>query len=189
MTWTRLDDNHFAGTAQLALCRNARLLHIEGLVYANANLTDGFIPAVAMRIVTDDPDAIEDVRSLVGAGIWTDAVDGYQIVDFTEKQMSREDVEKVQELWAARQRRQRQHRLGDHSGCDSRYCTAARVTRDSRSDGAVSHGTPIRPATTRTERSEGRGEAGVSGSLAFAVPPPRQGMPVTILDHTDSGTT
>jgi hypothetical protein len=174
MTWTRLDDHHFTSVEQLSLSRNARLLYVEGLIFANANLTDGYIPATAMRLVTDDPEVLEDARALIAAGLWENAVGGFSIVDFTRLQRSREDVEKVHELGRLRQNRQRQHKLGDHSGCDVRFCHVARAdvtrdqSRDSRVSNGVSHDTPTRPDPTRPVRSTGEGGTGTSGSLTLA---------------------
>jgi hypothetical protein len=171
-SWTKLSAQHFTSTTQLALSRNARLLHIEGLVYAAGNLTDGFLPAAAMRIVTDDPDVLADVAALEEAGLWEVVDGGHMIVDFADDQMSAEDVRKLRDLSKVRQARSRQHRGGDHSGCDSRYCRMAlsRVTN------GVSHGTTERNETERNERSEGVSERSTSaterlGSPGLAPPP------------------
>jgi hypothetical protein len=77
MTWTRLPDDFGDDPAMLAVSRSARLLHVEGLAYGNRHLTDGAVPAAALRTLTDavDPDA--DVAELVAAGLWTATADGW----------------------------------------------------------------------------------------------------------------
>jgi hypothetical protein len=189
-SWTKLGAQHFTSTTQIALSRNARLLHIEGLVYAAGNLTNGLIPAGAMRVVTDDPDLVADTAALVAADLWEVVDGGHKIKNFFDDQMSKDDVDKLRNLSRARQRRQRQHLHGDHSGCDPKHCT---VTRESR---AVTHGTTEHHVTNATtvgsKRSDGMvGPIGPSGLPTAAAQPPApfevpDGVRVAFVNMNDS---
>jgi hypothetical protein len=138
-------------------------MYLEGLVWSNKQGTDGHIPRHAVRRVTDEEDPIGAAAELVDAGLWEETGDDWSIVGFLEDQPSRADVERIQTLARDRQRRQRQHRGGDHSLCDPRYCQAA-----SRVTNAVTHDTRTDPSVpTRTEGTEGRG-GGAAPSGAYA---------------------
>jgi len=153
MTWTKLSSDFAGRPALLSVPRGARLLHVEALIWSNTHAQDGHIPGHVLTRITDELEPDKAAAGLVDAGVWEIADDGWQIVDSLDDQPSKADMDKVHELWRVRQRRQRQHRSGDHSLCDPRYC---HVTRDSR----VSHDTrtvPIRSDPSRKSEDKDRG--------------------------------
>lgn len=166
MTWARLDDGITDRPDLLALERTVRLLHIEGIVWSCRHETDGAIPRHVIRKVTDDPDPEAAAAALVAAGLWNETDDGWCIDGFLEDQISSEDLERQRELARVRQRRQRQHRAGDHSLCEPRYCRraseASRVT-DPVTD-PVSHDSPTSPDPTRPTGRKGKGQGLRGGS-------------------------
>jgi hypothetical protein len=166
MVYAILSDDHFTSPVQLALSRSTRLLHVEGLVYACGNLTDGFIPQAAMRIVTDAPNVLDAIKELIAVGLWADVVGGFQIVTFDEHQRSKQDVVNGRAKGQERTRRSRQHTRGDHSLCDPGWCRAARSeSSDGISNGVtagishavngdVSDGTLAQPSPAEPNRAE-----------------------------------
>ena len=91
MTWTKLDENFADHPKILAAGPVAELLQIHALLYSNRNLTDGFIPASAVKHLTHGP-CQPSVRRLIEVGIWTEVAGGYQIHDFLEYQPSKAKV-------------------------------------------------------------------------------------------------
>lgn len=156
MTWTKIGDGFIDEPSILVLSRDARLLYIECLVWSNRHGTDGAIPSYVLRRITDADDPMSCVRALVDAGKWVETDDGWETVDFLKDQPSAADVARTQRFATERQRRQRQHRGGDHSLCDPRYCEKTRsdhVTRDITGDATskprVTNGPPSRPGPAR----------------------------------------
>jgi hypothetical protein len=136
MTWTRIGDDFNDSPAMLALTPSAQLLHVQGLVYGNRHLTDGAIPAAALRTFAKGADPERDAAELVKAGLWTATATGWEI-DWSDQEPG-EQVAARKARNAARQtryrERQNRHQAGDHSQCDGKFCAAARqrkgVTRD-----------------------------------------------------------
>lgn len=128
MTWTKLDeDMPWRPPLMSVKSRSARHLHTEALVWSTKFGQDGVIPASSLRDFTDARSPKADAEMLVSAGVWERTEDGYLIVDSLEDQPTAEDVAKTQVLSRDRQRKQRQHRNGDHSLCDPDYCRAAKA--------------------------------------------------------------
>jgi len=89
MGWVRLDDNFADHPKVIALSDSAFRLYIEGLCYANRQLTDGFIPsAVYTKLSRED-----DAQFLIEAGLWEEVDKGYHIRSYDEYQPTREKVE------------------------------------------------------------------------------------------------
>jgi len=166
MTWTRLSDNFNTRPDLLTVSRTARLLHVEALVYCNQHLTDGAVPRAALLRITDAADPHGAVAELEGVGLWRALDDGgWQIHWEAEDQEPASKVRKRQSLANERQQRQRQHRSGDHSMCNPRYCRS--VTRDAVRDDsrdASRDATPPRPALPNPKEL-GRGARCSQGSL------------------------
>jgi hypothetical protein len=91
MTWTKLSDDFDQHPKIIAAGPLAELLHIHGLIYCNRYLTDGHIPATAVRRLITVPEK-RLVERLVELGIWLTVKDGYQIHDFSEYQSTRAKV-------------------------------------------------------------------------------------------------
>lgn len=168
MTWARIDDNLTDRPDLLALDRSTRLVHLEAIVWCCRHETDGTVPRHVLRKVTDADDPAAAAETLVAAGLWTETDSGYELVGFLDDQISSEDLARQRDLAAVRQRRQRQHKAGDHTLCDARYCrrAAEAVTRDQHRESRLPD--PTRPDPTVREGREG--EVGQRGS-ADATPP------------------
>ena len=163
MTWTKLSDEFADDPRLLGVPRGVRLLHVEALIWCNRQSTDGNVPGTALGRLTDQPRPRAAAAQLVTAGLWQATQHGWLILGFLADQPSADDMEHAKGLARERQRRQRQHRMGAHDGCDPRYCREAKsagqgVTsrRDMSVSHTVSHGTPTRPDPKGRGREAGR---------------------------------
>jgi hypothetical protein len=82
----------------LALPRSVRLVHLEAIVWSKLHHTDGAIPALSLRRLTDEPDHMDAARQLVDAGLWRSSASGWSIIGFLDKQWSAERVKHKREL-------------------------------------------------------------------------------------------
>lgn len=98
MPWTRLDDGIYDNPKILAVEPGDRLLYVWALCWSNRHHTDGAIPAKMLRYIAmfagvDDPAAA--AGRLVDAGLWENDVEGWQIHDFTDFQLSTEQRDDI----------------------------------------------------------------------------------------------
>lgn len=163
MTWTRLSDGFADSPRVMALSDAAFRAHVTALIWSNRQLTDGSIPATAIRlfVASSDPSAV--VRELVRSGLWSEGEEFYQL-DWAEQEPAAAVTER-RDANAARNRKHRErarlHKLGDHSLCDR--CSAVRdASRDasrapSRDASRAASVTPYptRPDPTHREGREG----------------------------------
>src|SRR5262245_26260420 len=85
MAWVRLDDGFYDNPKILAVGLAAAGLYAAALSYAARKLTDGFLPEVAVWMLTSgEEDGAELPKFLVSHGLWTVVPGGYQIHDFLE---------------------------------------------------------------------------------------------------------
>jgi hypothetical protein len=106
MTWVRIDDGFPEHPKMLGLSDAAFRLHIHALCYCARALTDGFIPVSWLA----NGKHRKAAQSLVAAGLWHDAPDGFRIHDYLEYQPSRFDVQQTRAEAAARMKRAREVR-------------------------------------------------------------------------------
>lgn len=129
MTWVRLDDQ-FAQHPKLVTAGPLGIaLFVAGLAYCNRNLTDGFIPWAAARLLLSwefrerngrlgtvsvtSGLAGEDVTTeyvatlLIASGLWTEIDGGYVVHDYLDYQPSKEQVLAERASSAERQQRYR----------------------------------------------------------------------------------
>lgn len=179
MTWTRLSDDFTDRPELLSVSRDARLLHVEALVWCNRMLTNGELPAAAIRRLTDSPDPEASAAELEEAGHWTADGAGGWLIDWTDQEDSSE-VRKRREANAERQRNYRRrnelHQRGDHSQCLPKACPALRgVTQDVTRYVTTPRPDPSRPVPTPRE-GQGQRAAGTrsAGAARFG-------------DHSDHG--
>lgn len=96
MPWVKLDDAFFRHPRIVAAGRDARDLFLAGLCYASSQLTDGFVPAAAVRLLLAEAEieapAADVVARLMQAGLWTETETGYQIRDYLDYNPSAEQV-------------------------------------------------------------------------------------------------
>ena len=95
MSWVRFDDGFFRHPKVVTAGRDARDLFMASVFYANSNLTDGFIPEGALRMITADAainSHAKPITALLKVGLWKEADGGYQIHDYLEYQTSAASV-------------------------------------------------------------------------------------------------
>lgn len=119
MTWTRIGDGFNGEPILQSLSRDARLLHVEALVWCNQQLTDGVVPRGMLARISDSPTIDESLDELLASGLWT--LDAEQVqVDWSDQELA-QDVRRRQQARAEKQRRDRNRRLlhqaGNHSEC------------------------------------------------------------------------
>lgn len=90
MTWARLDDRFGEHPKVVALSDVAFRVHVMAICYCARNLTDGFVPAGAARLMGATP---KTLRALVEAGLWAHACGGYRIHDYLDYNPSKAEVE------------------------------------------------------------------------------------------------
>jgi hypothetical protein len=136
MSYALLSDDALLQAEAANVSRDARLLHIEGLVYCATALTDGLV-SVRLARISDAPDPQAAADELVAAGLWSQVGNHYQIDDYLHHQPSASEVERRRSDARQRAERSRRHKRGDHSMCiKGRYCP----------DGAVIHSSQARHA-------------------------------------------
>lgn len=95
MTWVRIDDTLPTHPKLLAIesLATAGWLHICALCYCAHHLTDGFVPANAVPILTAMDNPLVTAEALCSAGIWEHSDGGFVIHDYLDYQPSRETVQ------------------------------------------------------------------------------------------------
>lgn len=88
MAWLRIDDRLFLHPKWVTTPPSARGLWITALSYCGCQMSDGFVSA---RLLTMLGGTQEDAQALVESGLWEEAEGGYQIHDFLQYNLARED--------------------------------------------------------------------------------------------------
>jgi len=91
MGWVRLEDTFCEHPKVETLADLPFRLHVKAICYANRNLTDGFIPAVAAAAM-GGPRHKSATNALIAAGLWELARGGFRIHDYLDFQFSRDEV-------------------------------------------------------------------------------------------------
>ena len=167
MSWVRIDDQFFAHPKVVGLSKDAKLLYLASITYSSQQLTDGRVPAGAVRVIAafagvDDLGAIPE---LLDADLWERIPDGYAIHDYLDYQPAAETVR--------------------HERASARERMA--VLRAARREGPAPNGTDhpsnngsahVRPNSARSSESvrsltytSPYTSSGTSGSTSGAVPP------------------
>lgn len=107
MTWLKLADTFTDHPKVVAAGDQAAWLYIAGLCYCSRHLTDGQIPADAVRRLTGLPSPQKYARKLVEVGLWDETHSGYAVHDYTAHQRSRNDVEEQRERTRVRVQKHR----------------------------------------------------------------------------------
>lgn len=88
MGWAKVDYGFFRNPKVVVVSKDARCLYIAGLCYCGENLTDGRIPASAVRILAAEVEARNPkaiANELVRAGLWNSSNDAeFLINDYLE---------------------------------------------------------------------------------------------------------
>lgn len=138
MVWVKIDD-HFTDNPKIEkLSDRAFRLHVAGLCYCGANLTDGFVPDDRVRRLL--PSVTKRmVAELVECNVWLPADGGYEIKSFLEYNPSKAKVDQDRAEAAERQRRWRSSRRESQ--------------RDKQRESRLPRPDPSRPDPSRPEGS------------------------------------
>ena len=141
MTWIKLDDSFPDHPKVRKAGPEASWLYIAALCHSRRFLTDGFVDAEMVPMMTTLRSSKKAIEALVSVGLWIEVEGGYEINDYSEHQQTKEMVEKQREL--ARERKARARR--NH----------ADVTEVSRRDASVRHAdvTEVSRRSHATEKS------------------------------------
>lgn len=100
--WSKFDDQFYLNPKNAKISRDEQDLYIAGIIYCNGQLTDGFIPASVLIMLccwakidfqaNAQANAQALARQLVEHNFWEDAPGGYQVHDFLEWNISREEA-------------------------------------------------------------------------------------------------
>jgi hypothetical protein len=172
--WIKLDDGFMQHPKVVAAGPHATLLHIAGLCYCGRYLTDGFVPAAQVRLLTaaQDPDAL--VRRLYEVNLWERAPGGHFIHDFAKYNPTKAEVEQARAMaaqrmaaWRERQRQIREGEGGERGGGS----TGDRVTANERGtngEQTAPRPSPV-PSTSRPINSSTSVDRGVKTSTEVTV--------------------
>lgn len=104
-TWVRLDDSFPEHPKIAELSLRAFRAHVEGLCYANRNLTDGVLPSrVALAW------GKSAAQELARAGVWEKTDAGYSIHDYHEYQPTKAEIQEKRDAAKERMARVRANR-------------------------------------------------------------------------------
>jgi hypothetical protein len=121
MSWVKVDDQMPRHPKLLGLGRDRLMCQgvwLDGMCYASAYLTDGFVPAAALERGCD-----RYAERLVKAGLWDKVEGGYRVHDYHDYQPTREQVTEARKRNAERQSR---HRNGVSNGVTNEAVTTPR---------------------------------------------------------------
>lgn len=158
MPWTRLDDGFISHPKVAGLSHVAFRLHVSGLNWSVANLTDGRISPVAIAIAMPLEKARVRSRAaeeLVVAGLWQVNGVGWEIHDFHKYQETKEEVEERRRKWAEKKRAAKAHSPPE-SAQESRMDSPQDSTVESGGASSRTRGRPIpshpkEPSNAHTE--------------------------------------
>lgn len=125
MAWGRVDDHHYRHPKVLELSdehrKGALALFWLTISWCNDHLTDGRVPAGAVRLLGG---TVDEVAELIRVGLWEDAAPGYVVHDYLDFNKSREQVERERE----------QRRIAGRAGADARWRSDSEVLSSSPSE-------------------------------------------------------
>jgi hypothetical protein len=107
MPWARFDERFPWHRKVRRIPDAAFRLHVSAVCWCSEHLTDGFVPAGDLLLVSDVKRPGSAVGALVSAGMWELADDGWQIHDYLDYNPSKAEVEEKREKDAERKRRGR----------------------------------------------------------------------------------
>lgn len=98
-----MDDRFFSHPKTLKCSKDAKLLFLCGLTYCAANMTDGFIPDAASRVLIATIEAEESsIEELISVRYWLKTNGGYQVKDYLEYNPSKAQREEERRKTAER---------------------------------------------------------------------------------------
>lgn len=158
-TFLKLHHGFLEHEKHAELSREALLLHISGLMYASRELTDGRLSkGIAPKAVWAawltgcDIDAL--AGELIDAGVWENWPNHYLIVNYTDHNRTKEQVDHQKALRAERNRRYNSKRNEEEPSTD----TDTDYREDASSDASygASYPCPVETTPAATARSTAR---------------------------------
>lgn len=107
MTWVRIDDGFPNHPKIIGLSDGAFRLYITALCYSNAYLTDGIIPRITVKKLSNS----RHISALVEANLWEICGDDIKILGYDEYQFTKEKVETERKKAAERKAKSRMSRV------------------------------------------------------------------------------
>lgn len=111
MTWAKLDDSfhsHPKVRAAWYQCPASLGLHVLAITYAADHETDGVVPGWFVAGAFAKARELQAaVAALLGAGMWREHDDGYEIHDFLQYHPSRKALAEKRQAEAERKRKER----------------------------------------------------------------------------------
>ena len=92
MSWVRMDDRFPEHPKAIKVGALGRDLYVSGLCYSGRNLTDGFIPADAVRRLSELRNVNEIASRLVEVVLWEVVDGGFQVHDYLDYNPSAQEV-------------------------------------------------------------------------------------------------
>src|SRR5262245_25796322 len=104
--WVRLDVDYFRNPKMQTVGLRGRALHLAGVCYCAAQLTDGHIPSTAVAgLLADAAVPRSTVDKLVAAGLWMPSPHGFVVHDFVAMNGTKADV--LSRIEAAKKRKEK----------------------------------------------------------------------------------
>lgn len=148
MVWAKVDDRLHSSAKWRAATKGARALWTTALSWCADQETDGHVPAGMLAVLEGTK---SEVQSLLAAGLWEDAPDGWRFRNWAEYQPMRAQLE---------ERRERERvRLAEKRASRANVASNAEATRSS--VGEVLK-TPTRPDPTRPLSTSNEVESALS---------------------------
>jgi len=140
------------------ISRDARLLMFESYLYCAEASTDGHIRAALSRIC-DSPDPAAAADELTKTGFWESTEEGYFVQSFLNDNLEANYVELLRENAVERKRRNRLHKVGDHSICiKGNFCPAGEIEHKSKSS-AMSRDKNVNVTSNQSKAKQVNNEA------------------------------
>lgn len=124
--WIRIDDGFATHPKILKAGITALGLQIRAICYASQNKTDGFIPLEAVPFLTVGLEPKDWAAHMLHHGLWDAAENGFQVHDYLEWNMSKEQYDSMKESLSragkkGMKSRWNGHKRGDNQGYNPPY--------------------------------------------------------------------
>ena len=130
--WARVDCYIMEDPDMVRVGHRGYVLHTGGILYAQRNETDGFVPeGVIPALVMDMPRPKQALKDLLEVGLWTEDKEqrGYWIRNYAKWQRTRAQIEEDRQSGARRQAlskdKQLREAVRERDGDHCRYCGRA----------------------------------------------------------------
>ncbi len=130
MTDTRLPESWLTNAVIDALSSDALRVHFLGLMWSNANGTDGLIPDRALRYLHPDGKRQDCLDELTAANLWQQETGGHRVIGFLDSQTPADEMEEKRKIARERQRQYRQRQRDEQQRLLADDSTSRDVTRD-----------------------------------------------------------